>query len=79
MAINSISGPAVQGIQRGIHGLRRVASEIASNQQASQTSKPTDLSRAMVEMQQHAIQTKASVKALQSSNDALGALFDERV
>ena len=79
MAMNSITGPSVQGIQRGVHGLRRVASEITSIQHASQTDKPTDLSRAMVEMQQHAIQTKASVKALQSSNDAIGTLFDERV
>ena len=78
MGMNSIIGPSVQGIQRGIHGLRRVASEIANNQPTKQTN-PTDLTRAMVEMQQHSIQTKASVKALKSSDDAIGTLFDERV
>ncbi|MEN8177306.1 MAG: hydrolase [Pseudomonadota bacterium] len=78
MAINSIMGPAVQGIQNGIHGLRRVASEIASNQ-ITTPAKPTDLTRAMVEMQQHSIQTKASIKSLKSIDGAIGTLFDERV
>ena len=77
MGINSIIGPAVQGIQHGVRGLRRVASEIAG-QQSTQQTQSTDLTRAMVEMQQHAIQTKASVKALKSGDDALGSLFDER-
>ncbi len=58
--------------------MRRVASEIASANQTTQ-SQPTDLSRAMVEMKQHANQTKASVKVLQTADDMLGTLFDERV
>jgi len=76
MAINSIMGPAVQGIQRGFQGLRRVASEIASSQHTTKAS-ATDLSRAMVEMKQHANQTKASVKVLQTADEMLGTLFDE--
>jgi hypothetical protein len=78
MAINSITGPALQGVHKGLQGMRRVASEIASTQQATQ-SNPTDLSRAMVEMKQHANQTKASVKVLQAADDLLGSLIDERV
>ena len=74
MAINSITGPAIQGIQRGVQGLRRVASEIASTKQSPQI-KPTDLSRAMVEMQQHAIQTKASVKSLKSGTLNLESFY----
>jgi hypothetical protein len=77
MAINSIMGSATLGIQRGMQGMRRVASEIASTQQTQQ-SKPTDLSRAMVEMKVHANQTKASVKALKVADDLLGTLIDER-
>jgi hypothetical protein len=77
MAINSIMGSATLGIQRGMQGMRRVASEIASTQQTQQ-SKPTDLSRAMVEMKVHANQTKASVKALKAADDLLGTLIDER-
>lgn len=77
MAINSIMGPALQGIHRGFQGMRRVASEIASAQQATQGS-ATDLSRAMVEMKLHANQTKASVKVLQATDNLLGTLIDER-
>lgn len=58
--------------------MRRVASEIASAQQTN-PAKPTDLSRAMVELKQHANQTKAQVKTLKTANDMLGTLFDERV
>ncbi len=78
MAINSIVGPALQGIQRGFQGMRRVASEIAS---ANQTEKqnPTDLSRAMVEMNQQAHQAKASAQVLKAADDTIGTLFDERV
>ena len=58
--------------------MRRVASEIANTPTNQPKAKPTDFTRAMVEMQQHAIQTKASIKALKASDDALGTLFDER-
>jgi flagellar hook protein FlgE len=78
MAINSIMGPAVQGIQKGFQGLRRVASEIATSQQSAET-KPTDLSRAMVEMKQHANQAKASARVLKAADELLGTLIDERV
>ena len=78
MAINSITGPALQGIQKGFQGMRRVASEIAAPQQTGQ-SRPTDLSRAMVEMKQHANQARVSVKVLQTADDVLGTLIDERV
>jgi len=78
MAINSIMGPAVQGIQKGFQGLRRVASEIATSQQSPEA-KPTDLSRAMVEMKQHANQAKASAKVLKAADELLGTLIDERV
>jgi hypothetical protein len=77
MGLNSIIGPPLQGIQRGYQGLRRVASTIASTNQTQQE-ESTDLSRAMVELQQHAIQSKASIKALKNSYQALGTLFDDR-
>jgi hypothetical protein len=77
MSINSITGPALQGIHKGTQGMRRVASEIASAPAKPETN-PTDLSRAMVEMQLHANQTKASVKALKSADQAIGTLFDEK-
>lgn len=76
--MNTILGSALQGIQQGTQGLRRVASEIANTQKAP-PSNATDLSRAMVEMQQHTLQAKASVKALKTADETLGSLFDERV
>lgn len=78
MGINSVTGAALQGIQKGFNGIRRVASEIASAQQTNQAN-PTDLSRAMVELQQHANQTKAQVKTLKTANEMIGTLIDERV
>ncbi|MET0049889.1 MAG: hypothetical protein ABW095_02280 [Candidatus Thiodiazotropha sp.] len=77
MGINSITGPALQGIQKGLQGMRRVASEIASAQQVQQ-SNPKDLSRSMVEMKQQANLVKAQVKTLKTADDVLGTLFDER-
>ncbi|MET0067651.1 MAG: hypothetical protein ABW076_15010 [Candidatus Thiodiazotropha sp.] len=78
MGIHSITGPALQGIQKGLQGMRRVASEIASAQQMQQTN-PKDLSRSMVEMQQHANLVKAQVKTLKAADEVLGTLIDERV
>jgi hypothetical protein len=78
MGINSITGPALQGIQKGFQGMRRVAAEIASAQKPNQA-KPTDLSRAMVELQQHANQAKAQVKTLKAADELIGTLIDERV
>ncbi len=78
MDINSLTGPALQGIQKGLQGMRRVASEIASAQQVQQTN-PKDLSRSMVEMQQQANLVKAQVKTLRTADEVLGTLIDERV
>lgn len=77
MAMSSITGPALQGINRGFQGLRRVASTIASAPK-SQPTETADLSRAMVELKQHAIQIKASSKALEHIDQAIGSLFDDR-
>ncbi|MES9940937.1 MAG: hypothetical protein ABW104_06080 [Candidatus Thiodiazotropha sp. 6PLUC2] len=78
MGINSITGTALQGIHKGLQGMRRVASEIASTNQTQQT-KPKDLSRSMVEMQQHANQIKAQVKTIKAADEVLGTLIDEKV
>ena len=77
MGINSLFGASVQGVQQGIQGLRRVASEIAKTSSTQEPTKPSDLSRTMVEMQQHAIQAKASSKALKISSETIGTLFDD--
>ena len=78
MGIDSVMHSAATGIDRGVQGVRRIASQIADAQQARKP-KPTDISRAMVEMQQHAHQAKASIKTLKLADQTLGVLFDERV
>jgi hypothetical protein len=78
MGINSITGSALQGIHKGLQGMRRVATDIASANQVEET-KPKDLSRSMVEMQSHANQIKAQVKTIQAADAALGTLIDEKV
>ena len=77
MGIDSVMNSALTGVDRGFQGMRRVASQISGVQQ-NQSPKETDLSRAMVEMQQHAQQAKASVKVLKAADQMLGTLLDER-
>ncbi len=76
MAINSISNTALQGIQRGLKGLRENAAEIASAPQMNNTFPTKSLVRSMVELNQNANNTQASVKAFQTSNQIIGSLLD---
>ncbi|MEJ2611985.1 MAG: hydrolase [Candidatus Thiodiazotropha sp.] len=77
MGINSITGSALQGIHNGLQSMRRVATDIARPQQA-QSANPKDLSRSMVELQQSANHVKAQVKTLQTADEIIGTLLDER-
>ena len=77
MAINSLTGPSLQGINRGFQGLRRIASAIANTPKAEST-ETTDMSRALVELKQHANQINASSNALKHIDQAVGTLFDDR-
>ena len=77
MIIKSISGSALQGIQRGLQGMRRNAGEIASaRQMRGSTADTVDLTRALVEMKQISYQTTASVKALRTADQMIGTLLD---
>jgi flagellar hook protein FlgE len=77
MIIKSISGSALQGIQRGLQGMRRNAGEIASaRQMRGSTADTVDLTRALVEMKQTSYQTTASVKVLRTADQMIGTLLD---
>lgn len=77
MIIKSINGSALQGIQRGLQGIRRNAGEIASaRQMRGSTSDTVDLTRALVEMKQASSQTTASVKVLRTADQMIGTLLD---
>ena len=76
MAIDSISSTALQGIQRGLKGIRRNASEIASAAPATNKFPTKNTVRAMVELNQNASHTQASIKAFQTSNQIIGSILD---
>jgi hypothetical protein len=74
MSIAPIGQTAFSGIQRGTQGVRRAAAQVA--QQVVQPAPSGDFARSMLEMKQHAIQAKASTRALKAYNDTLGTLLD---
>jgi hypothetical protein len=76
MAINSITGTALQGIQRGLQGLKRNASEIASAQNLKPTTPNKDLTRSLVELHQNELYTSINVKTLKTADQAIGTLLD---
>ena len=76
MAITPITGTALQGIQRGLQGMRRNAAEIASPGQASTTFPAKDGVRAMVELHQNAHQATASLTVFRAADQMIGSLLD---
>lgn len=77
--MSSISGvnSAMQGIYRGLEGMNRNAAEIASADQMESDS-PVDLTTSMVELNQNALQVKASASALEIIEDTIGSILDIR-
>jgi hypothetical protein len=76
MAINSITGTAIQGIQRGIQGLRRNAAEIASPQHMNSTTTNKDLTRSLVELHQNELYTTINLKTLRTADQVIGTILD---
>ncbi len=75
MAIAPLGTTALHGIQRGMQGLRRTAVQVAQ-QGTRPDAADGDFARSMVEMKQHAVQAKASTRALKAYNDTMGTLLD---
>jgi uncharacterized protein YjdB len=76
MAITPLSRTALQGIHRGIQGIRQNAAEIAGAQQAEGTIPSKDLVRSMVELHRNEQVTAASVKAFKTADQLIGSLLD---
>jgi hypothetical protein len=76
MAIRPINGSALQGISRGLDGMRKNAAEIARPRQSGTAFPTKDQVRAMVELHQNAQRTTASVKVLQTADQMIGSLLD---
>jgi len=76
MAISPLNSPALQGLQRGLQGVRRSAGEIASPRMLGGKFPTKDAARAMVELHQNEQQVASSAKALQAVNQTIGTLLD---
>lgn len=77
--MTTISGinSAMQGIHRGMEGMRRNAAEIASTDQL-QDSNPVAMTEAMVELRANATQVEASAGALKIIEETIGTILDIR-
>jgi len=78
MGALSIQSEAVLGIQRGLDGMRKNASEIASADQLNKAGQDTSLVGSLVEMEQNKIQAQASAKVVSAADEVLGTIIDLR-
>lgn len=78
MGVLSVQSSAMLGIQRGLDGLRRDASEIASADQLNNAGKETDLEGAIVGLNQNKVQVQASAKVVSAVDEMVGSLIDTR-
>lgn len=78
MGVLSVQNSALQGIQRGLDGMRQNAAEIASADQLNRAGKDTDLETSMVEMNQNKVQVQASAKVVSALDEVIGTLIDTR-
>jgi hypothetical protein len=78
MGVLSVQSEAVQGIQRGLDGIRKNASEIASADQLNKAGKDTSLVGSLVDMEQNKMQAQASAKVVSAADEVLGTIIDLR-
>ena len=71
--VDSVSSSALQGIQRAQNGMQRNASNIA---RSNQPDNPKDMTRSLVELNQHKNAGMASMKVLKAADEMLGSLLD---
>lgn len=76
--MNSISivNPALAGMKKGLDGMNRAASEIASADQSSEAH-TANLSTSMVNLRQAQIQVAVSAKVIQAIDESIGYLIDD--
>jgi hypothetical protein len=78
MGVLSVQNSALQGIQRGLEGMRQNAADIASADQLNRAGKDTDLETSMVELNQNKFQVQASAKVVSALDEVIGTLIDTR-
>ena len=87
----SVTQTGIVGIQNGMRGMQKAASEVASaqhfnpqnlnpqnlNNQGSDQAVPSkEMVESIIEMKMHAQQVQASAQMIQTANDAIGAILD---
>lgn len=78
MGVLSIQNSALQGIQRGLNGMRQNAADIASADQLNRAGQNTDLETSLVQMTQNKVQVQASAKVVSALDEVIGTLIDTR-
>jgi len=78
MGVLSVQSEAVQGIQRGLDGLRKNASEIASADQLNKAGQNSNLESSLLDLQQNKTQVQASAKVVSAIDEVIGSIIDIR-
>jgi len=73
MSISGVLQTGVQGIQSGIQGMERAASEIA---QVSTNSGVNDVIEPVMDLKLYELSVEASAKVVQTADELLGTLLD---
>ena len=76
MGALSVQNSALQGIQRGLDGIRKNASEIASAEQLSQAGQETNLESSLVDLKENQVQVQASAKVVSALDEVLGSIIN---
>ena len=76
MDVNSAYNNGLLGIQRGMQGIERNASEIASAT-TQESGRTQDVAASLVESESHQLQAEASAKVVQTADETLGTILDE--
>lgn len=76
MGALSVQGSAIQGIQRGLDGIRKNAAEIASSDQLNQAGQNTSLESSLVGLKQNEVQVQASAKVVSALDQVLGSIIN---
>jgi hypothetical protein len=71
--ISKLGNTALEGLQRSTQGMARSAAEIA---RAAKPGDRQNMTRALVELQQHEYTAKANIKTLAAADKMLGSLLD---
>ena len=75
MQISSALGNALSGIQKGLAGVDKNATKIASAD-ALNSQNPTDVAQSLVDMQSNRQQVEVSAKLMKTVDATIGSLLD---